>query len=333
MSTKHKAGGKDKLAHDDSQPKVAATKPVPLAKAKPKPKPKTCSGSATGDVIGSVTAHLGLAAAGIFSPPGIQCGTGAADLALTVGEETGVVCGGSLKTDSPVWRGVNIGLASAGAAISCVPIVGNVFNAGKTVYAAGELAARGIGEGVSKAFGWFTGLFRPRITSKAVSAGIELVEHAAPSTSHVVSTAAASKAIATPGQISRATLSVGGRASAAVAPRVIESVPKAVVESMEVAGKDTARVAVHAVEEAPLRLPPARAPRPPVGVAMSTAMKAHLIAEIGSVVGQIVAPDLGETGVGGGKEAGGSADGDDMLPAAVAGMLAAYVLGKRWNLF
>lgn len=332
MSTKEKAGGKDKIAHDDSKPKVTHTKPVTLAKAKPKSKPKTCTGNATGDVIGSVTAHLGLAAAGIFSPPGVQCGTGAADLALTVGEETGVVCGGSLKTDSPVWRGVNIGLASAGAAISCVPIVGNVFNAGKTVYAAGELAVRGIGKGVSKAFGWFTGLFRPRITSKAVSSGIELVEHAAPSTAHVVQTAAASKAVATPGQISRATLSVGGRASAAVAPRVVESVPKAVVESVEVAAKDTGRVAVHAVEEAPLRLPPPRAPRPPVGVAMSTAMKAHLIAEIGSLAGQIIAPDLGETGVGGGK-AGDTAPPDvHVIPAAV-GMLAAYVLGKRYNLF
>jgi len=131
MSTKEKAGGKDKIAHDDSKPKVTHTKPVPLAKAKPKSKPKTCTGNATGDVIGSVTAHLGLAAAGIFSPPGVQCGTGAADLALTVGEETGVVCGGSLKTDSPVWRGVNIGLASAGAAISCVPIVGKSSTPGK----------------------------------------------------------------------------------------------------------------------------------------------------------------------------------------------------------
>jgi hypothetical protein len=149
---------------------------VPLQKDKPKPKPKTCSGSEMGDVIGSVTAHLGLAAAGIISPPGVQCGTGAADLALTVGEETGIVCGGSLKTESPVWRGINLGLASAGAAISCVPVVGNIFNAGKTVYTAGELAVRGVGEGVSKAVGWFTGLFRPRVTAKAVSTGIELVE-------------------------------------------------------------------------------------------------------------------------------------------------------------
>jgi hypothetical protein len=57
-------------------PKHVPTK----AKAEtPPPKPKTCTGTETGDVIGSVTAHLGLAAAGIISPPGLQCGTGAAD--------------------------------------------------------------------------------------------------------------------------------------------------------------------------------------------------------------------------------------------------------------
>jgi hypothetical protein len=63
-------------------------KHVPTKAKTPAPKPKTCTGKETGDVIGSLSAHLGLAAAGIISPPGLQCGTGAADLALTVGEET-----------------------------------------------------------------------------------------------------------------------------------------------------------------------------------------------------------------------------------------------------
>jgi hypothetical protein len=122
---------------------------VPLEKDKPNLKPKTCSGSETGDVIGSLTAQLGLAAAGTISPPGVMCGTGAAHLAFIVGEESGIVCGGSLKTESSVWRGVNIGRASA-TAISCVPIVGNIFSASKTVYTAGELTVPGVGEGVSK---------------------------------------------------------------------------------------------------------------------------------------------------------------------------------------
>jgi hypothetical protein len=313
---------------------------VPLQKDKPKPKPKTCSGSETGDVIGSVTAHLGLAAAGIISPPGVQCGTGAADLALTVGEETGVVCGGSLKTESPVWRGVNLGLASAGAAVSCVPVVGNIFNAGKTVYTAGELAVRGVGEGVSKAVGWFTSLFRPRVTAKAVSTGIELVEHTAASTSHVaatVSTAAsktvslpgsAAKVALVPGSITRATVSVGGRVAKATAPSVLVRGEKAVVEAVEAGGKGSARAVAHVVEEAPIRPPPPRPPRPPVGVPMTAAMRAHLLAEIGSVVGQVVAPDLG---IGNVSKTQGKEE-DVLLPGAV-GVIAMYILGKRYNLF
>src|SRR6056297_3307985 len=169
-SNKNKPGGK---AKESAQASASAPEHVPVHKDKPKPKPKTCSGTEMGDVIGSAVAHLGLAAASSISPPGAQCATGAADLSLTVGEETGIVCGGSLKTESPVWKGINIGLASAGAAISCVPIVGNVFNAGRVIVDSVDLAGRAIG-------GWFTSLFRPRVASTAVEAGVELAEHTAP---------------------------------------------------------------------------------------------------------------------------------------------------------
>jgi hypothetical protein len=333
-------------------------KHAPTKAATPAPKPKTCTGNETGDVIGSVSAHLGLAAAGIISPPGVQCATGAADLALTVGEETGIVCGGSLKTESPVWRGVNIGLASAGAAISCVPIVGNIFNVGRTAVEGVELGVRALG-------GWFTSLFRPRIAAKAVSTGVELVEHAAASTAHAAETIAktAAKAALTPGRITTAVVSTGGRAGERVVQtlakvsNVEEKIAKEVVKEavtpvglparvtqvvaedavrgaedagVQLAAKDTTRAVPHAVVEPPLRLPPPRPPRPPVGVAMSTAMRAHLVPEIGSLAGQVIAPDWGETGVTKGEAA-------EKPPIAffpaIVGMVTAYLLARRYNFF
>jgi hypothetical protein len=333
---------------------------APTKATTPAPKPKTCTGNETGDVIGSVSAHLGLAAAGIISPPGVQCVTGAADLALTVGEETGIVCGGSLKTESPVWRGVNIGLASAGAAISCVPIVGNIFNVGRTAVEGVELGVRAFG-------GWFTSLFRPRIAAvKAVSTGVELAERTAASTAHAAETIAktAAKAALTPGRITTAAVSTGGRAGERVVQtlakvsNVEEKIAREVVKEavtpvglparvtrvaaeeavrgaeeagVQLAAKDTARAVPHAVVEPPLRLPPPRPPRPPVGVAMSTAMRAHLVAEIGSLTGQVIAPGLGVTDVTA------KAETEEKPPIAffpaIAGMVTAYLLARRYNFF
>jgi hypothetical protein len=138
-------------------------------------------------------------------------------LALTVGEETGIVCGGSLKTDSPVWRGVNIGLASAGAAISCVPIVGNIFNVGQTAVEGVELGVRALG-------GWLGSLFRPEIVAKAVATEVELTEHAGTSAVHVAETIAqtAAKAKLNPGKITRAVVSTGGKTG----PRVVQTLAK-----------------------------------------------------------------------------------------------------------
>jgi hypothetical protein len=97
--------------------------------------------------------------------------------------QTGIVCGGSLKTESLVSRDVKIGLALAGAAMPCVTDVGNIFNVGRTAVEGVELGWRTLG-------GWFSSLFRPRIATKSVSAGVELAEHAGTSAAHAAETIA-----------------------------------------------------------------------------------------------------------------------------------------------
>jgi hypothetical protein len=133
-----------------------------------------------------------------------------------------------------------------------------------------------------------------------------------------------------PGKLARATVSVGGRVAKATAPSVLVCGEKAVVEAVEAGGKGSARAVAHVVEEVPIRLPPPRPPRPPIGVPMTAAMRAHLLAEIGSVVGQVVAPDLG---IGDVSTAPGKEDDDDVLLPGAIGVIALYVLGKRYNLF
>jgi hypothetical protein len=268
------------------------------------------------------------------------------------------VCGGSLKTESPVWRGVNIGLASAGAAISCVPIVGNIFNVGRTAVEGVELGVRAVG-------GWFSKLFRPRIADKAVATGVELAEHAAASTAHAAETIAktAAKATLTPGRITTAVVSTGGRAgervvqtlakvskveekiakevvkeavmpvglparvTQVVAEEAVHATEDAVQEGVQLAGKDATRASSHEVPDPPIQIPPPR-PRPPVGVAMSTAMRAHLAAEIGSLTGQVLAHDWGETGMTKAAE-----EPPSMALPAVAGAVTAYLLARRYNFF
>jgi hypothetical protein len=61
---------------------------------------------------------------------------------------------------------------------------------------------------------------------------------------------------------------------------------------------------------------------------MTAALRAHLLAEIGSVVGQVVAPDLGV-----GEVSSAPAANDDVLLPGAVGVIAMYVLGKRYNLF
>jgi hypothetical protein len=64
---------------------------------------------------------------------------------------------------------------------------------------------------------------------------------------------------------------------------------------------------------------------------MSTAMRAHLVAEIGSLTGQVIAPGLGVTDVTA------KAETEEKPPIAffpaVAGMVTAYLLARRYNFF
>jgi hypothetical protein len=62
---------------------------------------------------------------------------------------------------------------------------------------------------------------------------------------------------------------------------------------------------------------------------MSMAMRAHLAAEIGSLAGQVIALDWGETGV---TKTEAAEEPSTALPAVVA-VVTAYLLARRYNFF
>jgi hypothetical protein len=61
---------------------------------------------------------------------------------------------------------------------------------------------------------------------------------------------------------------------------------------------------------------------------MSTAMRAHLAAKIGSVVGQVVAPDWVQSGVTGAEE-----EPNTALPAVAGVVTSLLLLVRRYNFF
>ena len=91
-----------------------------------------CTGDAKADAYTSLGTHAALGVTAMV--PFVGCAAAIADAGLTGAEESGLLCGGELKTPDAGWQAVNVGLAATGTVLSCIPGIGTVFGLFKGLF-------------------------------------------------------------------------------------------------------------------------------------------------------------------------------------------------------